>query len=45
MRCRVNAFVTQKMIQETWLLSRCLAVDGRSDSDIIQLLDGTAQYF
>jgi hypothetical protein len=37
MRFRVNAFVTQTMIKETWLPSRCLAMDGRSDSDIIQL--------
>jgi hypothetical protein len=45
MRCRVNAFVTQTMIQETWLPSRCLAMEGRSDSDIIRLLGGTPQYY
>jgi hypothetical protein len=45
MRCHVNAFVTQTMIQETWLPMRCLATDGRSDSDIIRLLGGTPHYF
>jgi hypothetical protein len=43
MRCRVNVFVTQTMIQETWLPSRCLAMDGRSDSDI-PAPSGTPQY-
>jgi hypothetical protein len=38
MRCRVNVFVTYTMIQETWLQSRCLEMDGRSNSDIIRLL-------
>jgi hypothetical protein len=32
--CHVNVFVIQTMIQETWLQSRCLAMDVRSDSDI-----------
>jgi hypothetical protein len=32
------------MIEETWLLSRCLAIDGRSDSDI-PAFSGTPQYF
>jgi hypothetical protein len=47
MRCRVNAFtvVTQTTIRETWLPSSCLAMDGRSDSDIIWLLGGTPHYF
>jgi hypothetical protein len=31
----------QTMIQETWLQSRYLAMDGRSESDIIWLLGGT----
>jgi hypothetical protein len=44
MRFRVIVFVTQTVIQETWLLSRCLAMDGCYDSDIIQLLGGTPQY-
>jgi hypothetical protein len=26
------------MIEKTWLQSRCLEMDGRSDSDIIRLL-------
>jgi hypothetical protein len=43
MRCRVNVFVTQTIIQETWLPSRCLAMDGRSDSDI-PAFSGTPQY-
>jgi hypothetical protein len=43
MRCRVNVFVTQTMIQETWLPSRCLAMGGRSDSDI-PAFSGTPQY-
>jgi hypothetical protein len=44
MRCRGNVFVTQTMIQETWLPSRCPAMDGRSDSDI-PAFSGTPQYF
>jgi hypothetical protein len=35
--------VTQTMIQETWLRSRCLAMDGRSDSDI-PAFSGTPQH-
>jgi hypothetical protein len=45
MHCRVNVFITQTMIQETWLLRRCLAMVGRSDSDVIRLLGGTPQYY
>jgi hypothetical protein len=45
MRCRVNAFVIQTMIQETWLPSRCLAMDGLSDSDTIRLLGRTPRYY
>jgi hypothetical protein len=43
MRFRVNVFVTQTMIQKTWLPSRCLAMDGRSDSDI-SAFSGTPQF-
>jgi hypothetical protein len=43
MRCRVNVFVTQTMIEETWLRSCCLAMEGRSDSDI-PAFSGTPQY-
>jgi hypothetical protein len=45
MRCRVNEFVTQTMIQETCLPSRCPAMDGRSDSDIIRRLGCTPHYY
>jgi hypothetical protein len=31
------------MIQETWLPSHCLAMDGRSDADILAF-SGTPQY-
>jgi hypothetical protein len=44
MRCHVNVFVTQTIIQETWLPSRFLAMDGRSDSDIPGF-SGTPQYY
>jgi hypothetical protein len=44
MHCRVNVFVAQTMIQETWLPSRCLAMDGLSDSDI-PAFSGTPQYY
>jgi hypothetical protein len=40
----MNVFVTQTMIQETWLPSRCLAMDGRPDSDI-PAFSGTPHYF
>jgi hypothetical protein len=43
MRWRVNVFVTQTMIQETWLPNRCLTMGGRSDSDI-PAFSGTPQY-
>jgi hypothetical protein len=33
MRCHENVFNYYPMIQETWLPSRCLAMDVRSDSD------------
>jgi hypothetical protein len=36
--------VTQTMNQETWLPSRCLAMDGRSDSDI-PAFSGMPQYY
>jgi hypothetical protein len=32
------------MIQDIWLPSLCLAMDGRSDSDIIRLLNDKPQY-
>jgi hypothetical protein len=40
----VDVFVTQTMIQETWLPSRCLAMDGRSDSNI-PVFSRTSQYY
>jgi hypothetical protein len=44
MRCRVNVFVTQTIVQEIWFPSRSLAMGGRSDSDI-PAFSGTPQYF
>jgi hypothetical protein len=44
MRCRVNVFGTQTIIQVTWLPSCCLAKDGCSNSYIIRLLGGMPQY-
>jgi hypothetical protein len=41
--CVLSREVTQKMIQEIWLPSRCLAMDGRSDSDI-PAFSGMSQY-
>jgi hypothetical protein len=44
MRCRVDVFVTQTMIQETWLPSRFLANAYRSNSDILAI-SGTPQNY